>query len=115
MIGPLPQPSLNRHFSPEDGYVSPKRWNLPTSIHGAKTQNNIIVFTVVKTSTLIKHKMIMTSCVGDGVTIMAMNWKGGRHGSLNGAYLKRRRLKSLCDNVTNSKNTNSLPCLSGND
>jgi hypothetical protein len=33
-------------------YVSPKRWHLLTSLHGAKTQNNIIILTAVITSNL---------------------------------------------------------------
>jgi hypothetical protein len=39
-------------FRTEDGdNVSPKRWHLPTSLHDAKTQKNIIVIlTAVKTS-----------------------------------------------------------------
>jgi hypothetical protein len=31
-------------------YVSPKRQYLPTSLHGVTTQNNIAIFTAVKTS-----------------------------------------------------------------
>jgi hypothetical protein len=34
-------------------YASPKRWHLPMSLHGAKTQNNIIILTAVKTSNRI--------------------------------------------------------------
>jgi hypothetical protein len=35
-------------------YVSPKRWHLPTSLHGEKTQKkNIIIITAVKNSNLI--------------------------------------------------------------
>jgi hypothetical protein len=36
------------HFSPEDGVVSPKRWHLPSSLHGTKTQkNNIIIIIII--------------------------------------------------------------------
>jgi hypothetical protein len=41
-------------------YVSPKRWDLPTSLHGAKTQkkNIITILTAVKTSNLIYFDQI---------------------------------------------------------
>jgi hypothetical protein len=42
-------------------YVSPKRWHLPTSLHGAKTQKNIII-TAVKISDLTQQSYF--------------NWKG---------------------------------------
>jgi hypothetical protein len=43
-------------------YVSPKRWHLPASLHGAKSQNNIIILTAVKTSNITLSKLlIMTS------------------------------------------------------
>jgi hypothetical protein len=36
-----------------DDDASPKTWNLPTSLHGAKTQNIIIIIhTALKTSNL---------------------------------------------------------------
>jgi hypothetical protein len=38
-------------FSPEDGdSISPKRWHIPTSLHGSKTQD---VITAAKTSNTI--------------------------------------------------------------
>jgi hypothetical protein len=37
VITPLP-------YSSVDANVSPKSWHVPTSLHGAKTQNNIIVW-----------------------------------------------------------------------
>jgi predicted secreted protein len=37
----------------EDSKVSPKRCHLPTSPQGAKTQQNIVILTTIKTSTLI--------------------------------------------------------------
>jgi hypothetical protein len=41
------------YFRPEDGnYVSPKCWYLPMSPHGVTVQNNIDVFTAVRTSNL---------------------------------------------------------------
>jgi hypothetical protein len=42
-------------------YVSPKLWHLPTSLHGAKTQNNnIVILTAVKTSNLKTVKVPKT-------------------------------------------------------
>jgi hypothetical protein len=42
-------------------YVSPKRWHLPTSVHGAKTQKkNIIILTTVKTSNITGRCKILS-------------------------------------------------------
>jgi hypothetical protein len=50
-------------LSPSSGlkmrqYVSPKRWHLPTSLHGAKTQkNSIIILTAFKISNLTQVEL----------------------------------------------------------
>jgi hypothetical protein len=59
---PIPE---NRSYTWRQ-YVSPKRWHLPTSLHGAKTQNNnIIILTAGKTTNLTRQ--LLNCCERLGV------------------------------------------------
>jgi hypothetical protein len=41
-------------------YVSPKRWHLPTGLHGAKTQKDIIIISNI-IITAVKTRVSLTS------------------------------------------------------
>jgi hypothetical protein len=60
-------------------YVSPKRWHLPTSLHGAKTQTKIKEFLSFDTSTttiIIRAMGVIFTCAfGDVLYAGFLRWK----------------------------------------